>query len=138
MEVENDSKITILNSLEVTPTDKTGHYDAKTGRYIPVIGEKLYLRTYTGHYYVDYVKRPYTVISISPTMLLVREADLVFYGPRYYDTVADEIHDDVNNYVRVLRWSAKNKHWCWKSSPQDRYPLVAVWGEGWQHQPYLD
>ena len=32
----------------------------------PRVGDKLYLQQRTGSYYVDLVKRPYTVIGVTP------------------------------------------------------------------------
>ena len=35
-----------------------------TEKNYPKVGEKCYLRQFTGSYYVDMVKRPYTVIEV--------------------------------------------------------------------------
>ena len=71
-------------------------------KFYPEVGTKLYLSQRTGNYYVDMVKTPYTVIGVSSGKVLVQECQLVFNGPRYYDTIADDIKADPNGEVLTL------------------------------------
>lgn len=99
------------------------------------VGTKLYLRQYTGNYWIDMVKDPYTVIEAKGNYLIVQECELVFAGPRYYDTVADYIMENPNGRTVKLRWSEKKMRW--QETPAGSYPRVAVFGS-WRHQPYLN
>ena len=71
-------------------------------KFYPEVGTKLYLSQRTGDYYVDMVKIPYTVIGTVSGKLLVQECQLIFNGPRYYDTLPDEIKEDPNGKVLAL------------------------------------
>ncbi len=71
-------------------------------KFYPEVGTKLYLSQRTGNYYVDMVKTPYTVIGVSSGKVLVQECQLIFNGPRYYDTIADDIKADPNGEVLTL------------------------------------
>jgi hypothetical protein len=103
---------------------------------MPKIGDKLYLRQRTGSYYVDLCKRPYTVKSIiSHDKIEIQECELIFNGPRYYDTLPDEIKADPNGDTMILRWNEKRQAWC--EYPLRDYPQFAVFGK-WEYQPYLD
>lgn len=105
-------------------------------KFYPEVGTKLYLSQRTGNYYVDMVKTPYTVIGVSSGKVLVQECQLIFNGPRYYDTIADDIKADPNGEVLTLSWAPKKERWQidkYKTS----YPSVAFFG-AWEHQPYLD
>lgn len=102
----------------------------------PNVGDKLYLRQFTGNYYVDIVKRPYTVIEVNKTTVKVQECDLIFNGPRYYDTLPDKIIEDKTGRVEELTWHSKRKMWGTKGRESD-YPEYAIFGE-WKFFPYLN
>ena len=105
-------------------------------RIYPNIGDKLYLQQRTGNYYVDLCKNPYTVIGIEKGQVIIQEAQLIFNGPRYYDTVADEIKPDPNGEILKLNWSPKKQ--CWLIDRYGTgYPQYAYFGT-YEHQPYLD
>mgnify|MGYP007101832496 CR=1 FL=1 len=110
--------------------------------FYPAVGEHLYLRQFTGNYWVDMVKRPYTVVSVDTkkNIVTVQECELIFNGPRYYDTIADEIKADADGRTLQLRFANakgyRNK-WIEKGRSTQDYPLTAVFGN-WVHQPYLD
>ena len=104
-------------------------------KYEPKVGDHLYLRQYTNNCWVNEVKRPYTVIEARDNVCIVQACKLIFHGPVYYDTIADDIVENPEGRKVKLRWSEK-KH-RWQESPADSYPLVAVFGK-WEHQPYLD
>ena len=120
----------------------------------PQIGDKLYLRQFTSNSWVNMVKRPYTVIGVTPTKVLVQECKLIapvyhcvgnpnldmpeLEGQRvfFYDTVAESIEEDPNGRVQELTWHAKRGMWGTAGRDQD-YPQYAIFGK-WEHQPYLD
>ena len=104
-------------------------------KYEPKVGDKLYLRQRTGNYYVDICKHPATVIEVKGNVITVQDCELVFAGPRYYDTLPDYIMENPNGKTMKLRWSEKYQRW--QQTPADSYPLFAVFGS-WQYQPYLD
>lgn len=99
------------------------------------IGEKLYLYTPSNAYWAAMVRNPYTVIGVDGNNMTVQEAGLIFNGPRYYDTLPDDIVEDPNGRIVKLRWSDKKERW--QESPAGSYPKVAVFGK-WDYQPYLD
>jgi hypothetical protein len=105
-------------------------------KFYPEVGTKLYLSQRTGNYYVDMVKTPYTVIGVSSGKVLVQECQLIFNGPRYYDTIADDIKADPNGKVLTLSWAPKKERWQ-IDKYKTGYPSVAFFGN-WEHQPYLD
>ena len=78
-------------------------------KYYPEIGTKLYLSQRTGLEYVDLVKTPYTVVGKARGKLLVQECELVFNGPRYYDTLADEIRENPNGQILELSWPLRKR-----------------------------
>lgn len=120
----------------------------------PQVGDKLYLRQFTGSYYVDMVKMPYTVIGVTPTKVLVQECNLIapiyhctgnpYYdrpdleGQRvfFYDTVAESIEEDTNGRIKELTWHGRRGMWGTEGRDAD-YPQYAIFGK-WEHQPYLD
>ena len=110
--------------------------------FYPEVGEHLYLRQYTGNCWVDSVKRPYTVVDVDMRrdVVTIQECKLIFKGPRYYDTVADEIEANPNGRIMQLRFANakgyRNK-WIEKGRSTQDYPLVAVFGQ-WMHEPYLN
>lgn len=121
---------------------------------LPKVGDKLYLRQFTGSYYVDMVKRPYTVVSVSPSKVVVQECKLIapvyhccgnpyldrpdLEGQRvfFYDTVAESIQEDPYGRKEELTWHGRKGMWGTKGRDSD-YPEYAIFGE-WKHQPYLD
>lgn len=123
-------------------------------KYLPKVGDKLYLRQFTGNYYVDMVKRPYTVIEVSPNKVIVQSCKLIapvyhccgnpnldrpdLEGQRvfFYDTVAESIEEDKNGRTRELTWHRGRGLWG-TPGPDSEYPAYAIFGE-WKHQPYLD
>ena len=123
-------------------------------KYFPKIGDHLYLKQITGSYDVDKVKRPYTVISVSPKVVRVQECKMtppVYHctgnpykdrpdleGCRvwFYDTVAEIIEEDPNGNIEELTWHAKRGLWGTKGADKD-YPEYAFFGK-WEHFPYLD
>ena len=120
----------------------------------PKIGDKLYLRQFTGSYYIDMVKRPYTVVGVTPTKVLVQECKLIapvyhctgnpaldrpdLEGKRvfFYDTVAEKIEEDPDGEIEELTWHSKRGLWGTKGGDED-YPQYAIFGE-WIHYPYTD
>lgn len=121
---------------------------------LPKVGDKLYLRQFTGSYYVDMVKRPYTVISVSPSKVVVQACKLIapvyhccgnpyldrpdLEGQRvfFYDTVAESIQEDPYGRKEELTWHGRKGMWGTKGRDSD-YPEYAIFGE-WLHCPYLD
>ncbi len=102
----------------------------------PKIGDHLYLQQRTGNYYVDMVKRPYIVVSMTPSVVKVQSCKLIFNGPRYYDTLPDRIEADPDGEILELHWAPSKGMWQidkYKSG----YPEYAHFGE-WQYQPYLN
>lgn len=124
-------------------------------KFIPKVGDKLYLSQRTGNEWVDMVKRPYTVIAVSPSVVTIQECKLVYpvfkYDPKtmseyykqfdgkrvcFYDTVAESIEPDPSGRIKSLRWAPKKERWqC--SEGCAGYPEIAFFGE-YRHQPYLD
>lgn len=118
----------------------------------PNVGDACYLRQYTGSYYVDMVKRPATVISVTPKKVVVQLCKLIypvfkytldmgdyykqFDGKRvcFYDTVAESAEPDPEGRIEELTWHPKKGLWGTSGS----YSTFAIFGEGYQHQPYLD
>ena len=111
----------------------------KAEKHIPFVGEHLYTYTPSSSYWCSMVHTPWTVESVKGNTCVVREAELIFYGTRYYDTLPDAIVDSDPNSRNVrrltLRWSEKKQRW--QESPCGSYPRVAVFGR-WDYQPYLD
>lgn len=102
----------------------------------PRVGDKLYLQQRTGSYYVDLVKRPYTVIGVTPSVVRVQACELIFNGPRYFDTLPDAIKADPEGEVLELHWAPSKGMWQidkYKSG----YPEYAHFGN-WEYYPYLD
>ena len=99
------------------------------------VGEQLYLYTPCSNGWISMTKNPYTIASVKGSVMVVRAAKLIFNGPQYFDSLPDRIEDDPNGKTMKLRWS--KKHQRWQESPNDGYPMVAVFGK-WEYQPYLD
>lgn len=104
-------------------------------RINPSAGDKLYLYRPCNSWYVEACRDPYTVESVKGNTCIVREARLVFYGTRYFNTLPDEIVDDPDGSRITLRWNEKKQRW--QESPAGSYPRVAVFG-AWAYFPYLD
>ncbi len=102
----------------------------------PNIGDKLYLRQFTGNEFADMVKRPYTVIKVEKSKVLVQECELIFNGPRYYNTLADKIVEDKNGEIQELTWHRGRGLWGTKGRDAD-YPEYAIFGE-WEFFPYIN
>ena len=103
------------------------------------VGDKLYLHQKTGDFYVDMCKYPYTVTNVSPSgkTVEITECDLIFEGPRYYDTLPTKIVPSINGEKRTLRWSDKKQCYMCSSSVKG-YPLYAVFTDNYVYQPYLN
>lgn len=120
---------------------------------VPTIGDPCYLRQFTGSYYVDLVKTPYTVVEVSARKIKVQECKLIYpvfhYDPDtmteyykqfdnkrvcFFDTIAEEIVPDPTGVIEELTWHPKSELW----GTNGAYPLFAIFGAGYQHQPYLD
>ena len=104
-------------------------------KHTPTVNEHLYIYEPCNLYYVRKVRNPYTVESVKGNVMVIRAAKPVFYGPRYYDTLPDDIVDDPNGNKLTFRWSEKKQRW--QESPAGSYPRVAVFGE-WDYFPYLN
>lgn len=103
--------------------------------YTPTVGEKLYTYTPCNSYYVAMIRNPYTVESVKGKTMVIRAAEPIFCGPRYYDSFPETIVDNPNGKRKTFRWSEKKQRW--QESPADSYPEVAVFG-AWDYYPYLD
>lgn len=110
--------------------------ETKIEKTFPKVGDELYLQQRTGNYWVDMVKRPYTVIGVTNSTVIVQSAKCIFNGPQYYDTLADDIVADPNGEIVVLHWSAKKGKWQ-NSKDCAGYPEYAFFGK-YEFQPYLD
>ena len=118
----------VVEKFNVDVTDNGSHY----------VGEKLTLSQRTGNGWIDMVKHPYEVVKImTPNKILVRECRLIFNGPCYYDTIADDIVSDINGSTIELRWNNKRQAWISNIKESAGYPYYAKFGK-WEHQPYLD
>ena len=104
-------------------------------KHIPKIGEQLYTYTPCNNYYVRICKDPWTVISVKNNECIVQSAELVFFGPRYYNSLPGQILENPNGRTLKLRWNEKKQRW--QESPAGSYPRVAVFGQ-YEYYPYLD
>lgn len=107
-----------------------------TEKFFPEVGTQLYLYQRTGRYYVDEVKRPYTVIDVKPSKVVIQACKLIFNGPRYYDTMPDDIQANPEGEILELHWAPKRGKWQidkWSTG----YPEYAEFGK-WEFFPYLD
>lgn len=102
----------------------------------PKVGDKLYLKQFTGNAWVDMVKHPYTVIGVTNNKVFIQSCRLIFNGPRYFDTLPDGIEKDPNGTIEQLTWHSKRGMWGTPGRESD-YPSFAIFGE-WVYQPYLD
>ena len=104
--------------------------------YYPQVGDHLYLSQRIGNHYVDMVKRPYTVIGVSKSKITIQSAKLIFNGPRYYDTLPDDIVEDKEGEILTLNWAPKKGRWQ-NDEYKTGYPSIAYFS-GWEYFPYLD
>lgn len=104
-------------------------------KHNPTVGEHLYIYTPCNDYWVESVRKPFTVHEVRGNVITIREAEAVFTGPRYFDTLPDYITDNPNGRLLKFRWSEKKQRW--QESPARSYPRVAVFGK-WDYQPYLN
>ena len=105
-------------------------------KYYPKVGDHLYLSQKTGNYYVDIVKRPYTVIGVSKSKITIQSAKLIFNGPQYYDTLPDDITEDTEGEILTLSWAPKKGRWQ-NDEYKTGYPSIAFFGR-WEYFPYLN
>lgn len=104
-------------------------------KYVPKVGDRLYTYTPCNSYYVNAVKKPWTVIEVRGNVCIVQAAECIFEPPVYYDTLPVSIVADPSGRTMKLRWSEKYQRW--QESPNQGYPRVAVFGE-YEYYPYLD
>lgn len=127
----------------------------KKMKYFPNVGDELYLRQFTDNYMVNMVKRPYTVIEVTPKIVKVQSCELIYpvfrYEPSmreyyrefdgkrvcFYDTVAESIKPDPNGRIIELSWHSHRGMWGEAGKRECEYPMYAVFGK-YEHQPYLD
>lgn len=64
--------------------------ETKFEKIMPKVGEHLYLQQSTRDYYVDKVKRPYTVISVKKGVVTVQAAKILFPIFHYNKEAADK------------------------------------------------
>lgn len=124
-----------------------------TIKYFPQIGDKLYLRRFTGDEYSDLVKFPYTVVAVTRKTISVQACKLIapvyhccgnpnldrpdLEGQRvfFFNTVAETIEPDPDGAIEELTWHSKRKLWG-TAGRDDDYPYYAIFGE-YVHYPYL-
>lgn len=99
------------------------------------VGERLYLSKITGSFYIDAIKTPWTVIESKPSSITIQRAREIYNGPRYYDTLPDDIQEDPNGETIKLIWSKARE--AWVESNGGRHPRYAFFGQ-WESFPYLD
>lgn len=104
-------------------------------KHNPAVGEHLYIYTPCNDYWVESVRKPFTVHEVRGNVITIREAEAVFTGPQYFDSLPDDIIDNPNGRQLKFRWSEKKQRW--QESPAGSYPRVAVFGK-WDYQPYLN
>lgn len=102
------------------------------------IGTQLYIRQ-EGKSPME-TKTPYTVIGYTKTGILIQEAELIFEGTRYYNSIPVSVLPDDNGDIIELRWSDSINGGCWwspKCSTSRDYPMVAHFGK-YKYVPFLD
>lgn len=126
-------------------------------KYIPTVGEQCYIRQFTRSYYVDLVKTPYTVIAVSKNEIVLQAAKLIYpifkYDPDtmtdyykqfdgrrvcFFDTVAESIEPDPTGKILHFSWHGRKGLWGTAGMSDRDYPSYAIFGQGYQHMPYLD
>ena len=75
----------------------------------PKVGDELYIRQFTGSYYIDIIKRPYTVIAVSKTKILIQACELVYplfvYDP---NTMSDYYKQFDGKKTLFLRYCSRS------------------------------
>ena len=71
-------------------------------KVIPEVGTKLYLSQRTGDYWVDMVKRPYTVVGYRGGKLLIQEAKCNF--PNLFAFPSNRFHSHLCKLRRFRDW----------------------------------
>ena len=94
----------------------------------PEVGTPLYL----ANWYCS-TKDPYTVIAVESGRVIVQAARCIFYGRRYFNTLADDIVADPNGRVISLNYAPKRGEW----KESGKYGRTAVFGR-YAYEPYLD
>ena len=87
------------------------------------------------------VKTPYEVIQVSPTEVLIREAQCIFdSNDHYYDSMPIDIVPCIEGRVRKLHWSNKRQAWQDTGPHNDMrdYPLIFHNSGEFEYYPYLD
>jgi len=105
-------------------------------KYMPKVGDALYIHQRTGNYWIDSVHRPYTVVEVkNENNIVIREERAIFPKERYYNTMPISIEENPAGKLRNFKWSEKKQRWL--ESPQGDYPYCAVFGV-WEWTPYLN
>lgn len=102
----------------------------------PKIGDQLYLSQRTGNMWVDEVKNPYTVIDVTPSKVKIQACELIFDGPRYYDSLPSQIRENTHGEILELNWAPKKKRWQ-VDKYKTGFPYIAYFGK-WEYAPYLN
>ena len=102
----------------------------------PKVGDKLYLRQFTGDSFVDQVKEAYTVIRVDKSKVFVQSCKYEWPEPHYYDTYPTKILEDKEGLIKELTWHPKREKWGTIGRESD-YPEYAIFGE-WRYAPYLN
>jgi len=123
-------------------------------KFYPEIGTPLFLYQRTGNYYVDQVKRPYTVVGTNNGKVQIQSCKYIWpvyhctgnpyldrkdlEGKRvaFFDTIPEKIEPDLNGEIIELCWAPKKE--CWQVDKyKTGYPEYAKFGE-YQYFPYLN
>lgn len=124
-------------------------------KVFPKVGDHLYLNQFTGDYYVDMVRKPYTVVAVTNQVVTVRACKLTFpifhYDPntmsdyykqfdgqrvRFFDSLPEKIEDNPDGATKNLYWHPKRGLWGTKGEDSS-YPEYAIFGD-WEYYPYLN
>ncbi len=118
------------------------------------VGDKLYLRQFTGDSFVDMVKRPYTVVKVTKGRVKVQSCKFIWpeyhccgdpytdcpdlEGKRvqFYNSLPEIIEEDLNGELVDLTWHSKKGMWGTKGRDRE-YPEYAIFGK-WEYMPYLN
>ena len=123
-------------------------------KFYPEVGTPLFLYQRTGSYYVDSVKRPYTVIGIKNGKVQIQGCKYIWpiyhcegnpyldrpdlEGQRvcFYDTIPEKIEPDEHGEILELTWAPKKGMWQIDQF-KTGYPEYAKFGS-YEYYPYLD
>lgn len=119
-------------------------------KYIPKIGEQLYLQCHNGSEYGNLVKTPYTVVAVGKSKIKVQSCDYIWpvydghwgreelIGERcqFYDTIPEVILPDPDGEIIELHWAPKKGKWQYDPY-KTGYPEIAHFGK-YEYYPYLD